>query len=338
MDDATQNNKDNIKKDKLNKIDKKYKLSTELKFAKKTRELEEFGAIPYNKYAECELCIHTSETRPMYEYNGKKFCIECINALRFPRNFEKMSEELFNHLRVQKQKNNKYDCILGFSGGKDSVVALYLLVNDLKLKPLCVTVDNGYMADEAMENCKNIAKYFKVDWLVLNRDYTKFFNKMIERGESPCRICSDMNMHELWHFARQTNITTIVTGHELPFGTTALRNMKKDITLVRLLVGYKLSEKERYEILDNLPWNKPDLGGYTTNCLVLGYALQEFYKRRNISFEYDRVSAMIRYGLMTKEEALSSLECPEVPLEVLKELKNRGLNVKIEKVEKSNNI
>ncbi|MCS3900461.1 tRNA(Ile)-lysidine synthase TilS/MesJ [Methanococcus voltae] len=304
------------------------KLSPELKFAKKTKELEEFGAKPYNKYAECELCLHNSETRPMYEYNGKKLCIECINSLRFPRNFEKMSKELFDHLKAQKQKNNKYDCILGFSGGKDSVVALYLLINDLKMKPLCITVDNGYMAEESMENCKNIAKYFKVDWIVLNRDYTKFFNKMISRGESPCRICSDMNMHELWHFARQTNIDTIVTGHELPFGTTALRNMKKDITLARLLVGYKLSEKERYEILDKLPWKKPDLAGYTTNCLILGYALQEFYKKHHISFEYDRVSAMIRYGLMTKEEARSSLVCPKIPEEMITELKKRGLDIK----------
>ncbi|ABO35219.1 putative ATP binding related protein [Methanococcus maripaludis C5] len=276
----------------------------------------------------CEICLHNSKTRPMYKHEGKNICIECLNALKFPRNFEEMKNEVMEYLDELRIRNNKYNCILGFSGGKDSVVALYLLVKELRIRPLCVTVDNGYLAEEALTNCKNIAKYFGVDWLVINKDFTKFFKETISKGESPCRVCSDMNMHEIWQFARQTNIDTIVTGHELPFGTTAIREMKKGINMLRLLVAYKLTEEDRYNILKEIPWEKPDLGGYTTNCLVLAPALVEFKKKHGFNFEYDRVSAMIRYGLMTREEAEEALKCPEVSDEIYEELKKRGLDFK----------
>jgi hypothetical protein len=37
---------------------------------------------------------------------------------------------------------------------------------------------------------------------------------------------------------------------------------------------------------------------------------------------------MIRYGLMTREEAEEALKCPEVSDEIYEELKKRGLDFK----------
>jgi tRNA(Ile)-lysidine synthase TilS/MesJ len=277
----------------------------------------------------CEMCLHTSKTRKIYEYEGKKLCNECIISLKYPRDFEKMKEEVEEFLS-KKRTNKRYHCIVALSGGKDSVVALYLVKEKFRLSPLCVTVDNKYLAKEAIENCYNVTRHMGVDWIVLHRDYTKLFEETINKGESPCRKCSEWNIREVWRVAKLMDIDVIITGHELPFGTTAIREMKEGIKMVRLLAPYRLTEEERYNILKKLPWKKPNLGGYTTNCLVLGVALERFYKKYGFSFEFDRISSMVRFGLISREKAMKALECPKVPKEVYEELKRRGLKINFE--------
>ncbi len=297
-----------------------------------------------NSIINCEMCLNKGiiskidskkskiNLPKIINYNGKYICMECYYSLKYPRNFKKMRkeiEEIFSRNKTMKTKKyNKYDCILAFSGGKDSVVALYLLVRDFDVTPLCVLVDNNYMSKEAIENCYTIARYFNVDLMVLNRDYTKLFKEIISRGESPCRKCSEYIIRDIWKVAKTLDIDKIVTGHELPFGTSPFKKLKDNILMIRLLTGYKLTDKERYEILKKLPWKNPGLKGYTTNCLVLAPALKEFYKKHGFSFEYNRICAMVRYGLIDRRKALEVLKCPEVPDEIYDELKKRGLDLK----------
>ena len=47
---------------------------------------------------------------------------------------------------MSKYKNkNKYDCIVPFSGGKDSTWTLYYIVKHLNLNPLVVRFDHGFL-------------------------------------------------------------------------------------------------------------------------------------------------------------------------------------------------
>ena len=217
---------------------------------------------------------------------------------------------------------------MSLSGGKDSIVALYLLMREFNVKPLCITVDNNYLSKGAIENCYNITRYLNVDWIVLNRDFTELFKETILKGESPCRRCSELIIREIWRKAKVLNIDLIITGHELPFGTSPFKKLRDNITMVRLLTGYNLTDEDRHNILKELPWKNPELGGYTTNCLVLAPAIREFYKKYGFSFEFNRICAMVRYGLMDKKKALEVLKCPDVPKEIYEELKKRGLNIK----------
>ena len=55
----------------------------------------------------------------------------------------KKSEE-FNHIIDKYRSKYPYDCIVPFSGGKDSVFTLYKLAHEMKLKCLVVSFDHTF--------------------------------------------------------------------------------------------------------------------------------------------------------------------------------------------------
>lgn len=69
-----------------------------------------------------------------------------------------------------------YDCIVPFSGGKDSTFTLYHLVEKFKIKPLVVQFNHGFMRPTLLENNQRTFKQLGVDvisftpnWLVVKR-------------------------------------------------------------------------------------------------------------------------------------------------------------------------
>ena len=56
-----------------------------------------------------------------------------------------------------------YDCIVPFSGGKDSTWTLYYLVKEYGIKPLVVRFDHGFMRPNLEENVKRTARKLGVD-------------------------------------------------------------------------------------------------------------------------------------------------------------------------------
>jgi N-acetyl sugar amidotransferase len=61
-----------------------------------------------------------------------------------------------------KGKNNKYDCIIGASGGTDSSYLLHL-AKQYGLRPLAVNLDNGWNSDISMKNIKKMTSFLKID-------------------------------------------------------------------------------------------------------------------------------------------------------------------------------
>ncbi|NQY74276.1 MAG: N-acetyl sugar amidotransferase [Candidatus Margulisbacteria bacterium] len=58
-----------------------------------------------------------------------------------------------------------YDCLIPFSGGKDSTWTLYYLVKKYKLKPLVVRFDHGFLRDTVQDNSKRTFRQLGVDCL-----------------------------------------------------------------------------------------------------------------------------------------------------------------------------
>ena len=59
-------------------------------------------------------------------------------------------------------KDNQYDCIIGVSGGTDSSYLLHL-AKQYDLKPLAVTLDNGWSSQIAVRNIKKMTEALNID-------------------------------------------------------------------------------------------------------------------------------------------------------------------------------
>jgi len=111
----------------------------------------------------CTKCI-TPETHETIMFNDKGICNVCDN-IAIKENIDWVSkkkdlDQLIEHYRGKYD----YDCLVPFSGGKDSTWALYYLVKHYKIKPLVVRFDHGFLRPNIEENTKRTLRKLGVDF------------------------------------------------------------------------------------------------------------------------------------------------------------------------------
>lgn len=72
---------------------------------------------------------------------------------------------------LSRNTSQKYDCIIGFSGGRDSTYMLWYAVKVLKLRPLAVFADDLFIPDIAYDNIKTTAEILGVDLKIVKHNY-----------------------------------------------------------------------------------------------------------------------------------------------------------------------
>jgi hypothetical protein len=80
-----------------------------------------------------------------------------------------------------------YDCLVAFSGGKDSSFALQLLVREYGVRCLALTVDNGFLSAETLRNCHRVTAKLEMDF-VLFKPSPAFMTNMYGRSASSPEI------------------------------------------------------------------------------------------------------------------------------------------------------
>ena len=87
----------------------------------------------------CKICI-TPNTRPRIQFDKNNVCSICNNQKTNNNiDWEKRKKEFFEIVKDIRSKKNNYDCVVPFSGGKDSASVALRLKNEFKLNPLLVT-------------------------------------------------------------------------------------------------------------------------------------------------------------------------------------------------------
>jgi N-acetyl sugar amidotransferase len=73
-----------------------------------------------------------------------------------------------------------YDCLVPFSGGKDSTFTLLKLVRDYKVKPLVVSFDHGFFRPNTLQNTERTIKELGVDYMRFRPNWQLVQKLMLE--------------------------------------------------------------------------------------------------------------------------------------------------------------
>ncbi|KAA0210407.1 MAG: N-acetyl sugar amidotransferase [Ignavibacteriaceae bacterium] len=114
-------------------------------------------------------------------------------------------------------KNKKYDCIIGVSGGTDSSYLMHLAIKQ-GLRPLAVTLDNGWSSDVSVQNIKNVTNALKIDLETYVIDYEEIKDiqkSYIKAGLPWIDFPTDQAIKSvLYRIANRENIKYILIGHD----------------------------------------------------------------------------------------------------------------------------
>lgn len=146
--------------------ERRLNLVPEIKFRPEEALLE------YEKpnFVRCTKCI-LPETMPFIHFDDKGVCNYC-NSYK-PRNNPKPKEELFDLVKPYRRKGKELDCIVPFSGGRDSCYSLHLIVNELKMKPVTYTYDWGMVTDLGRRNVSRMCSQLGVENIIVAADITQ---------------------------------------------------------------------------------------------------------------------------------------------------------------------
>jgi len=114
----------------------------------------------------CTKCL-LPHTMPFIRFDQQGVCNYCHNYK--PRNNPKPVEEL-SHLVEPYRRLHGNDCIVPFSGGRDSCYGLHLVVKELKLKPVTYTYDWGMVTDLGQRNISRMCAKLGVENIVVADD------------------------------------------------------------------------------------------------------------------------------------------------------------------------
>ena len=96
-----------------------------------------------------------------------------------PRNKPKPTEELFTLIEKYRRSNGD-DCIIPFSGGRDSCYGLHLVVKELKMRPITYTYDWGMVTDLGRRNISRMSAKLGVENIIIADDIAKKTAKYTE--------------------------------------------------------------------------------------------------------------------------------------------------------------
>lgn len=127
--------------------------------------------LEYHKPAlkRCTRCV-LPETMPYIKFDSEGVCNYCKNYKL--RNVPKPKEELFKLVESYRRTTGN-DCIVPFSGGRDSCYSLHLAIKELEMKPVTYTYDWGMVTDLGRRNISRMCAQLGVENIIVADDITK---------------------------------------------------------------------------------------------------------------------------------------------------------------------
>lgn len=118
----------------------------------------------------CKKCI-LPYTFPFIKFDKSGVCNYCNNYKL--RNKPKPIDELLALIEPYRRPGKQEDCIVPFSGGRDSCMGLHIIVKELGLKPITYTYDWGMVTDLGRRNISRMSEKLGVENIIVAADISK---------------------------------------------------------------------------------------------------------------------------------------------------------------------
>lgn len=181
------------------------------------------------KNKSCKCCLNNYTVKKIkLDENGKcNYCSTFDEYYDTLHNYDEL-EKLFLK-KINNKEGYKYDCAVGFSGGKDSTYVLYKLVKEYNLNVYAFTLDNGFLSNEAKNRIDDIVKtlgvkheYVECDTILLKKIYKAIVSKYL----SPCIACSFLGYAVMINQASKVNAKVTIHGRST---YQMFRNFSNDV-------------------------------------------------------------------------------------------------------------
>lgn len=182
------------------------------------------------KLKRCSRCL-LPETMPFISYDEKGVCNYC-RAYEHRGSFLKGEKALEEFVSKYRSASGEPDCIVGFSGGRDSAYGLEYFMNHLDMHPIVFTYDWGMVNDLARRNQARVCGKLGVEQIVISADIKrkrenihknlKAWLKKPDLGMVPILMAGDKQFYYYFHkVRRQTGVKLFIFcgGYEAEEGT-----------------------------------------------------------------------------------------------------------------------
>ncbi|MCB0333726.1 MAG: hypothetical protein KDD55_09530 [Bdellovibrionales bacterium] len=117
----------------------------------------------------CCKCV-LPETMPFLSFDENGVCNYC-------QQYKQTELYSLDTLRSEAEKirsnGSRADCLVGLSGGRDSIYCLHYVKNVLNLNPIAYTYDWGLVTDLARRNCSRICGKLGIEHIIVSADIAK---------------------------------------------------------------------------------------------------------------------------------------------------------------------
>ncbi len=170
----------------------------------------------------CTRCV-MPETMPFIEFNNEGVCNYCTSFQKQELKGRDALEEELDRIRHDESKtgNSIADCLVAFSGGRDSSYGLHLLVNELGMKPVTYTYDWGMVTDLARRNQARMCDKLGLEHIWVSADIrakranirrnVEAWLKRPQLGMIPLFMAGDKQFyHYAYETGKQTGIKNLI--------------------------------------------------------------------------------------------------------------------------------
>lgn len=214
--------------------------------------------IKIDQLKRCTKCI-LPETFPCISYDNHGVCNYCNSYNKINYHGEAALMKVADSFR---EKDGKPECLIPFSGGRDSSYALHYVVKELGLKPIAFSYDWGMLTDLGRRNQARMCGELGVEHILISADIRK------KRDNIRKNVLA---------WLKRPNLGTIplfMAGDKQYFYYTKILKEQNDLNLV--IMGENYLEKTMFKLA--FSGTKQDIKGF------MAYHISTMNKIRMISF------------------------------------------------------